>query len=124
MDVKNVKEPHVEEIGIEEIESNSNDPPKPPDGGLRAWMAVAGACAAQMTYQTYYSTYFLLDYSPSSISWIDALQPFFVFGLGLISGPLSDRFGPRVVIVPSGIVLVFSVMITSLSKKYYQVLLS
>lgn len=47
------------------------------------------------TYQSYY-TQSLTGSSPSSISWIGSSQTFLLYFLGIISGPLSDRFGVRV----------------------------
>lgn len=34
--------------------------------------------------------------SQSSIAWIGSIQVFFMFSAGLISGPLMDRYGPKV----------------------------
>ncbi|KAK2764911.1 hypothetical protein FQN54_008608 [Arachnomyces sp. PD_36] len=107
---------------------------EPPNGGARAWLVTAGAFSAQMctfgyintfgVYQSYYENNFLSDYSPSSISWIGSFQAFLLFLFGALSGPLSDRLGVKAVIIPSGMALVFSVMMTSLSKEYYQFILS
>jgi len=36
------------------------------------------------------------EVSESTISWIGSLQVFFMFAAGLISGPLADRYGPKV----------------------------
>ncbi|OJI98048.1 hypothetical protein ASPVEDRAFT_185266 [Aspergillus versicolor CBS 583.65] len=104
-----------------------------PDGGLRAWIVATGGCAAQMctfgyintfgTYQSYY-TQSLTGSSPSSISWIGSSQTFLLYFLGIISGPLSDRFGVRAAIVPGSILLIASVMATSVSIEYYQIILA
>jgi MFS family permease len=47
-------------------------------------------------YEAYYKNTLLQDQSPSSIAWIGSLQTFFLFAAGLISGPLMDRYGPKV----------------------------
>ena len=87
----------------------------------------------------------LSEYSPSDIAWIGALQVFLLYLGGALSGPLSDRYGVKVsysktedrfvqnvdralcikaVLIPSSITMVFSVMMNSLCKKYYQFILS
>ncbi|KAL2842425.1 putative monocarboxylate transporter, partial [Aspergillus pseudoustus] len=107
---------------------------QPPNGGSRAWGVALGAFAAQMCtfgyintfgiFQSYYSTTFLASKSSSAISWIGSLQAFFLFLFGTLSGPLSDRLGVKAVVIPSGLTLVFSVMMTSLSREYYQFILA
>ncbi|PYI31583.1 MFS general substrate transporter [Aspergillus indologenus CBS 114.80] len=62
-------------------------PPKPPsfpEGGVEA------------IYEAYYQSTFLPNESASNIAWIGSLQAFFMFSAGLISGPLMDRDGPRI----------------------------
>ncbi|KAL2824612.1 major facilitator superfamily domain-containing protein [Aspergillus cavernicola] len=115
-------------------EEKRQHPEEPPNGGARAWMVALGAFAAQMCtfgyintfgiFQSYYSTGFLADESSSAISWIGSLQAFFLFHLGAVSGPLSDRLGVKAVVIPSGATLVFSVMMTSLCREYYQFILA
>ncbi len=39
-------------------------------------------------------------------------------------GRIFDAYGPRVIMVPGTLVLVFSVMMTSLSSRYYEFVLS
>ncbi|GLI81490.1 hypothetical protein PoHVEF18_009871 [Penicillium ochrochloron] len=107
---------------------------EPPNGGARAWGVALGAFAAQMctfgyintfgVFQSYYSTTFLSSESSSSISWIGSLQAFLLFLFGAASGPLSDRLGVKAVVIPAGLTLVFSVMMTSLSHEYYQFILA
>lgn len=46
-------------------------------------------------YETYYHKEILHEYSPSTISWIGSLQVFFQFAAGIISGPITDIWGPR-----------------------------
>jgi MFS family permease len=94
-------------------------------------------------YQEYYATHQLKHETQSSISWIGSLQIFFLFGGALFGGPLFDRFGakasslspkflsPRTkantstqVIWPPSLTYIFSVMMTSISKKYWHFLLA
>ncbi len=45
-------------------------------------------------------------------------------GYGGSVGRIFDAYGPRVIIIPGTVVLVFSTMMTSLSSKYYQYVLT
>jgi hypothetical protein len=82
-----------------------NNDDRPPDGGITAWPVVLGAwcilfcsfgwiCSIPLaliysmsndtgigTFQSYYETTLLPEYSPSTISWIPSLQVFFMFGM-------------------------------------------
>ncbi|KAE8153451.1 major facilitator superfamily domain-containing protein [Aspergillus avenaceus] len=118
-----------------EMALNQKAPPPMtfPDGGAQAWMVALGAggvlfCTfgyvnAFGIYQDYYITHQLSHRSASDISWIGSMQTFFLFAAGLVGGPLFDRYGGKVIWVPS-FILVFSVMMTSLCKEYYQFFLA
>ncbi|KAH8201630.1 hypothetical protein TruAng_004236 [Truncatella angustata] len=87
--------------------------------GLRGWLCVLGAsicifCSlgflnAIGVFQTVYQETYLRDYTPSSISWIFALQ----LALMYAAGPLYGRF-----------LCVFGLCMTSLATEYYQILLA
>ncbi|KAL5336008.1 putative monocarboxylate transporter [Aspergillus crustosus] len=104
-----------------------------PEGGIQAWSIVAGSfCISFYTfgylnaygvYQNYYSTHLLEDKSASPIAWIGSVQTCLLLGGGIIGGPLFDRYGARS-IWPAAIAFVFSVMMTSLCKQYYQFMLA
>lgn len=47
-------------------------------------------------YETYYHQEALRSYSPSTISWIGSTQLFFQFAAGIVTGPITDIWGPRV----------------------------
>ncbi|KAE8363805.1 MFS general substrate transporter [Aspergillus caelatus] len=104
-----------------------------PDGGLRAWSVVAGAAGLMFcafgyvnsfgVYQEYYQTHQLSTRPPNDISWLGSLQVFFLFSGTLIGGPLFDQYG-SVVLWPSALLFIFSAMMTSLCKDYYQFLLA
>ena len=110
----------------------SQSPQKPyfPDGGLAAWMCVTGACASLFVtfgfsnsigvLQSYYQSGPLSQYTPSQIGWIPSVQVFFFFAGGLLTGVGFDMFGPRAIIVPGSVTLVFGFMMLSLCKEYYQ----
>ncbi|KAH8652162.1 major facilitator superfamily domain-containing protein [Xylariales sp. PMI_506] len=106
----------------------------PPDGGTTAWLAVLGSwCTAFCsfgwinsigTFQEYYQNGPLIEYSASTISWIPSLQVFFMMAMGPIVGKLFDKYGPVHLIVGGTLLHVFGLMMASISKEYYQFLLS
>ncbi|KAJ2972851.1 hypothetical protein NQ176_g6925 [Zarea fungicola] len=105
-----------------------------PDGGLQAWMVVLGAwCASFCSYgwinsvgifQQYYEEGPLHNYSASQISWIPALQIFFMSFMGPLVGVLFDKYGPVLLLIVGSFMHVFGLMMASISTKYYQFLLS
>lgn len=93
------------------------------EGGTRAWLVVVGcwcvafasfgivntfgygsSCFVDYTrfltccsvYETYYLRTYLHDYSPSTVAWIGSIQAWVQLSATLISGPVSDRYGPLV----------------------------
>ena len=125
------------------------DPKSFPEGGAKAWLTVAGASACLFVsfgwvncvgiFQEYYQTHQLKDYTASNISWIPALQSrssspchpialtvvvfFMLFG-GTFVGRIFDDYGPRYLLLIGTFLHVFGLMMTSISTKYYQLLLS
>jgi MFS family permease len=47
-------------------------------------------------FESYYKSTMLPNESNSNIAWIGSIQVFFMFSAGLVSGPLMDRYGPKV----------------------------
>lgn len=104
-----------------------------PEGGLRAWSVAIGcsfvafACLGFANsfgvFQEYYITHQLADKSPDTVSWIGSCNAFFQFATAVFAGPLFDRYGEWV-LRPAAIIAVFAVMMTSLAKEYYQILLA
>ncbi|KAJ5433025.1 uncharacterized protein N7458_012181 [Penicillium daleae] len=109
-------------------------PPPPPNGGLVAWLQVAGAfflffnCWGVVNtfgvYQSYYENTLLPNYSASSISWIGTVQGFLLLMAGLVVGPIYDKGYLRSLITAGTFLVVFGLMMTSLATKYYQVFLA
>ncbi|KAL2423251.1 Aspyridones efflux protein apdF [Exophiala dermatitidis] len=105
-----------------------------PEGGARAWLVVLGCfCVMFFTfgylnafgvYETYYQKELLHEYTPSAISWIGSLQVFLQFAAGIIAGPITDLWGPRVIIWPFSIIYVAAVMLTSVCTKYWHFILA
>ncbi|KAK2787237.1 hypothetical protein FQN52_007326 [Onygenales sp. PD_12] len=104
-----------------------------PEGGARAWSVALGTAGVLFctfgyangfgVYQEYYISNQLRHSSPSAVSWIGSIQVFFLFAAALVGGPMFDRYGAKV-IWPAALVYVFSIMMTSISKTYYQFMLS
>ncbi|KAF5701786.1 riboflavin transporter MCH5 [Fusarium mundagurra] len=105
-----------------------------PEGGREAWLVVVGGwCGLFCTFGLvtcvgvfleHYQTGPLKEYSPSTISWITSLQVFFQVGGSAVWGRVYDSYGPRWLLLIGAPVYVFGIMMLSLSKEYYQILLS
>ncbi|KZP00833.1 MFS general substrate transporter [Calocera viscosa TUFC12733] len=107
-----------------------------PDGGLRAWMTVAGAwwissicfgyANAFGVYQAYYVEELLPSYSTSAISWIGSLQAFFLYATGIIAGPLFDHGYCRHMLIAGSVLYVGCVFAQAQAQQdaYYQIFLS
>ncbi|KAK3319545.1 major facilitator superfamily domain-containing protein [Cercophora scortea] len=105
-----------------------------PDGGLEAWLVVAGGwCGLFCTFGLincvgvfveYYSKGPLASYDVSAISWITSSQVFFMFFTGLFAGRLYDSYGPRWLMICGTVIYVFGLMMTSLASQYYQFFLA
>ena len=104
----------------------------PPDGGLRAWLQVAGGWLVIFitwgwvnsygAFQSYYAQ--TLDASASTISWIGAVQNFLTFVLGAFSGRLLDAglFIPTLIV--GGAMQLLGIFMMSLSTKYWQLMIT
>jgi MFS family permease len=108
--------------------------PPPPDGGLHAWLKVFGGFfiyvniwGFTLTYgafQAYYKSTLLSSNSPSSISWIGTVQAWLLIFFGVMSGPLFDLGYFRSMLLIGNFLVVFGIMMLSLSTTYWQVFLS
>ncbi|KAJ3496703.1 hypothetical protein NLG97_g2464 [Lecanicillium saksenae] len=103
-----------------------------PDGGLRAWLVVAGGASIFFcclgfgnsfgTFEAYYLKHQLKGQSPDNIAWIGSVSAFLPFVTGALGGPLFDRYGAAVV-RPGALLYVFAMMMLSLCKTYWQIML-
>lgn len=75
-------------------------------------------------FQEYYQNDLLKQFSSSTIAWIPSLQIFFIMGTGPVVGTIYDKYGPRWLIFGGSLMHVFGIMMTSISTKYYQILLA
>ena len=104
----------------------------PPDGGFQAWLQVAlghmiifntwGYINSFGVFQTYYTTE--LNRSPSDISWVGSIQIFLLFFIGTFSGRATDAGYFRFTLTVGATLEVFSIFMTSLCTKYWQLFLA
>lgn len=64
------------------------------------------------------------EYSASSISWIGTIQGFLLFIVGVVVGPVFDKGYLKTLIAIGSFLVVFGLMMTSLSTQYYQIFLA
>ncbi|TFY53571.1 hypothetical protein EVJ58_g9380 [Rhodofomes roseus] len=105
-----------------------------PDGGTKAWLQVLGAFFILFNswgifnsygaFQTFYEQDLLNSSSISAISWIGSIQGFLLLLVGSLTGPIYDKGHFRVLMIVGTFLMVFSLMMTSLSTKYYEIFLS
>ncbi|KAK0202246.1 major facilitator superfamily domain-containing protein, partial [Desarmillaria ectypa] len=98
----------------------------PTDGGLKAWSTVLGASLVGLctfrfvngygAFSDYYNETYLSDYSAALISTVGALQVFLLYILAGFSGAVFDAVGPRLLIPGSGIIVVVSIFMLSITK--------
>jgi MFS transporter, MCT family, aspergillic acid transporter len=75
-------------------------------------------------FQSYYQAQLLSSTNPSTIAWIGSTQFFTLFISGLLLGPLFDKFGARRLMIPGTFVYVVALMLTSISTKFWHLLLA
>ncbi|KAJ5154100.1 Major facilitator superfamily domain general substrate transporter [Penicillium coprophilum] len=112
-------------------ESGKNLGP-PPDGGFQAWSQVAlahfvifntwGYINSFGVFQTYYSQ--TLGHPPSDISWVGSIQIFLLFFIGTFSGRATDAGYFTFTLACGATLECFSIFMTSLCTKYWQLFLA
>ena len=75
-------------------------------------------------FQTIYEETTLRDYSSSEISWIFAVQICLMWACGPLWGRVVDTYGAAPVLYPCSFLCTFSLFMTSLADKYYQIFLA
>lgn len=125
----------VERAPLISREPPSEDVPPPSfaEGGRQGWLTVLGAFGVQFStfgyatsygvYETYYSETLLRDHTLSEIAWIGSIQTWALLSTSIVSGPLADRFGLRVVLWPGTAVYILAVLMVSFCDQYWQFLL-
>lgn len=104
-----------------------------PEGGLQAWLVVAGgfsgmmACFGYMntvgTYQAYLATHQLSAYSESSIGWIFSVYIFLAFGAGVQVGPMFDKHGPFYLVLAGATCVLLSIFLLGVCTAYWHFML-
>ncbi|KAK6076313.1 major facilitator superfamily transporter [Seiridium cupressi] len=112
----------------------STKPSAPPNGGLVAWLQVSagfilffntwGMISAFRVFQTYYESGELFEASSTEISWIGSIHCFLLQLTGLIAGPIYGRGYLRLLLIAGGLMVVFGMMMLSLSNEYWKALLA
>lgn len=100
-----------------------------PEGGLQAWLVVAGSfCIIWGTFglvssvglfQAYWKANQLSTYSNGDIGWIPAINIFLNLFLGVQIGPLFDRYGPRWLLLIGSLLYVLSLVLLAQCIKYW-----
>lgn len=117
---------------LEKITSINVGPP--PDGGVKAWVQVLGGFFAFFNafgvtnsfgvFQSYYKSTLIPDCSDSAISWIGSIQGCLVISGSLVVGRSTDAGYGTILITTGSFLASFAFMMTSLSTKYYQLVLA
>ncbi|KAF1951709.1 MFS general substrate transporter [Byssothecium circinans] len=132
---KGTQEPEPHDASRQDTRSVAESQlPSPPDGGLHAWLKVLGGFLIYIniwgftlsygTFQSYYTSTLLSTTSPSAISWIGTVQAWLLIVIGALSGPLFDLGYFRTMLCVGNFLVVFGIMMLSLSKTYWQIFLS
>jgi hypothetical protein len=105
-----------------------------PNGGLRAWLQVAGSFFLFFNswgiintfgvYQTYYESAILAAETPSTISWIGSVQAFLLMLVGALTGPVYDAGYFRELLAVGSFLVVFGHMMLSICTQYWQAFLA
>lgn len=103
-----------------------------PDGGLQAWLVVAGTFLMIMTnfglltsygiFQAYYTSHQLAHLSASTVSWIGSLQTFCILGGSFLFGKLSDDYGARWILVSGSVLTLCSLLGVSFCSSLVELL--
>ncbi|KAJ5758182.1 uncharacterized protein N7511_006876 [Penicillium nucicola] len=103
------------------LEASRRAPPAENGGGLLGYRGLVNTFGV---FQSYYEDRLLSSYSSSSISWIGTVQGFLLLVVGVVVGPLFDRGYVSSLIAIGTFLVVFGLMMTSLSTEYYQIFLA
>ncbi|EMR08291.1 hypothetical protein PNEG_03136 [Pneumocystis murina B123] len=108
----------------------SNEKPIIRDRGLECWLQALkahllifvswGIVNSFGIFQTYYKSTLLKDSSLSNIAWIGTVQGFSIILVSLLIGPVYDRGYTRPLIIFGSFLIIFGMIMMSISKKYYQ----
>ncbi|KAH6675788.1 MFS monocarboxylate transporter-like protein [Halenospora varia] len=119
-----------------DVEQMPSGPASLKDNGsptTTAWLQCAGAFFLFLNswglintfgaFQTIYQEGILRNHTPSSISWIGSFQSFLLFFCGLLVGPLFDAGHVVPLVYAGSFLIVFGMMMTSISYLYWHIFL-
>ncbi|KAH7133563.1 FAD binding domain-containing protein [Dactylonectria macrodidyma] len=108
--------------------------PPVPNGGLQAWLQVAGSfclyfgtwglVSSYGTFQTIYEVDQLRHHTPFQISVVGSLQTFLMVFLGLVVGPLYDAGYFRHLLATGSLLIVVGTVLQSLCSSLWQFILT
>lgn len=104
-----------------------------PEGGLRAWLVVAGAfvtlfCSLGMqssvgVLQSHWEKYQLQSYPPGTIGWISSVFVYLNMALAVQVGPMFDKYGPRWILLVGSVLFTLTMFLMGSCQEYYQFML-
>ncbi|RDB22327.1 Riboflavin transporter MCH5 [Hypsizygus marmoreus] len=123
-------------VEVVEINESSFIETAPPDGGVEAWLTIAGGwliyfCGlgffnAYGVFQDFYVRQFLTNKTPSEIAWIGSFEIALQFFLGIPVGIAFDAGYFHHLMIGGSFIYCFSLFMVSLAKpgQYYQIFLA
>ncbi|KAL5442047.1 hypothetical protein PMIN07_003774 [Paraphaeosphaeria minitans] len=125
--------PHAGGDTDEEIAEDADTEDVFPEGGLRAWLVVAGATLMLLpsfgfmvsigTLQDYWHQNQLSDFTARDIGWIPSVFVYLTLGLGLWVGPYFDRYGPRWIALIGSTGYVMTIFLLAECTEFWQMIL-
>ncbi|KAL7787962.1 major facilitator superfamily domain-containing protein [Trichoderma ceciliae] len=105
-----------------------------PEGGLQAWLVVAGSWFAMIAsmglmnsiavFQAYTLSHQLKDYNEGTVGWIFSIYTWLAFFGGVYIGPVFDKYGPRWLVAAGCACTVGALVGMSFCTELYQFILS
>ncbi|KAJ0124262.1 major facilitator superfamily transporter [Diaporthe amygdali] len=105
-----------------------------PNGGLQAWLQVVGAfflyfntwglLSSYGSFQAYYETSLLENYTPFEISTIGSVQSFLLVFLGFVTGSIYDAGYYRYLLGAGSLLVFFGTLMQSFCTEFWQLLLA
>ncbi|TDZ53313.1 MFS transporter asaE [Colletotrichum trifolii] len=130
---RNHQSNETEDRSISDLETIDNVDTYP-EGGIDAWLVVAGAWCAMIPSMGLLNTMAVLQawvtenelrgLPESTIGWIFSTYAFFLYVCGAQVGPIFDAHDIRFLIIPGCIGIILSVMLMSICTEFYQFLLA
>ncbi|GFF91460.1 riboflavin transporter MCH5 [Aspergillus udagawae] len=93
-------------------------------GAFLVYTATWGLLSAYGSYESFYETTLLSSTPSTTISWVGTLQGVILILGGVVTGPIFDRGYIRELLVIGTVTTVLGVMMLSLAREYYQILLA